>query len=204
VEELIMHDIADPNRHPHAALLLLAEAMGPASPSGAIEAQERRGQQDLVRSELLPSDLRGTEAAFEELGFILGDVQADDPLFRQVTLPAGWAREASDHAMWSYIIDPLGRRRVSIFYKAVYYDRSAHAAVVTLHSYLTSCAWDNRLPVLDDAWATPAEVLQIAEAGQEEQAAEAARWSKQGAKDLAQEAAARSATYSRIADTARQ
>ncbi len=91
-----------------------------------IEDQERDGQKQLVNSDRLPTEIsHGTQADFEALGFVFGDVDPDDPLFRQVTLPDGWVRRGSDHAMWSYIDDERGRERVAIFYKAAFYDRRA-------------------------------------------------------------------------------
>lgn len=138
-----------PSEHP-LGILIDAMALSSAgkNPSLAIEMQEARGQAALVNSTLLP--VTGTQnvdrwAEFDidapdnpkwaALGFVLGPIITDDldkrgkPIFREATLPPGWAREASDHNMWSYISDERGRRRVSIFYKAAFYDRSAHANI---------------------------------------------------------------------------
>ena len=93
--------------------------------SGIIEAQEAQGQRELVKSSLLPAEFRH-RAAFERLGFTFGEPVAGDSLFVNATLPPGWTRQGSDHAMWSYLLDDKGRRRVSVFYKAAFYDRSAH------------------------------------------------------------------------------
>jgi hypothetical protein len=82
-----------------------------------------------------------------------------DPLFRQATLPTGWAREGSEHSMGSYIVDELGRRRCSIFFKNAFYDRSANLSVVTVYGYLTTCLYDGTAPVLDEVWATREAVL---------------------------------------------
>ena len=95
-----------------------------------IEAQEARGQAQFVESDVLPVDLRNAEALFERLGFVLGEPVAGDPLFRHATLPPGWRRVQTDHSMWTKIEDDLGRDRVSVFYKAAFYDRSAHAYIV--------------------------------------------------------------------------
>lgn len=102
---------------------------------GGIEAQEARGQMQLVASQSLPID--GLEWKFNRekydvtpkeyltsLGFVFGEQQ--DDLFINVTLPEGWTMEPSDHSMWSYVTDADGRERISIFYKAAFYDRSAH------------------------------------------------------------------------------
>lgn len=87
---------------------------------------EAAGQQQLVNSDRLPVDTDGQDQAFIDLGFTFGEPDADDPLFRPATLPEGWTRRASDHDMWSYLVDETGTDRVSIFYKAAFYDRRAH------------------------------------------------------------------------------
>lgn len=75
---------------------------------GMIEASERHGQADLVKSESLPSEVHDRET-FEALGFTFGAPFKDDPLFAPATLPAGWTKRATDHAMWSEIVDDKGR-----------------------------------------------------------------------------------------------
>lgn len=98
---------------------------------GGIEASERRGQEELVANdEFLPFDKQGGAAAFEALGFSFGALKEGDSLFQHATLPVGWTRKATDHAMWSDIVDERGLRRVGIFYKAAFYDRAAHMYVV--------------------------------------------------------------------------
>ena len=92
---------------------------------GAIEASERSGQARLVASMQLPTKTQDPRETFEALGFKFGDTTLGDKLFRAATLPAGWTKRGSDHAMWSYIHDEKGRERVAIFYKAAFYDREA-------------------------------------------------------------------------------
>jgi hypothetical protein len=95
-----------------------------------ITGMEARGQRELVNSPQLPTNTRNTDADFEALGFTFGDPAPGDPMFRDATLPEGWTRRASDHDMWSYIDDAEGNERVAIFYKAAFYDRSAHMYLV--------------------------------------------------------------------------
>ena len=95
--------------------------------SGYIENMEAEGQRQLVNSDVLPVDAPWTE--LEELGFTRTDPSASDDLFVNCTLPEGWRREGSDHAMWSYIVDERGIRRVAVFYKAAFYDRRAFARI---------------------------------------------------------------------------
>lgn len=92
----------------------------------AIENQEAQGQQELVKSELLPTNIRGiTQEKMQELGFFFGNVVSGDPLFQHVKLPEGWKKERTEHSMWSKLVDETGKERASIFYKAAFYDRNA-------------------------------------------------------------------------------
>lgn len=124
---------------------------------GGIEAQESAGQAQLVNSTAIPTDMHCKPEELEALGFTLGEVHADDPMFRDATLPEGWSREGSDHAMWSYIVDERRFRRVSIFYKAAFYDRSAHLGIdrqpETKAQSDSYEAFDKWCPY-DDAWKT--------------------------------------------------
>lgn len=110
------------NRDP----LLHYLGMQDAGQTDYILGMEAAGQRQLVNSDRLPVRILGaTLADFEALGFTFGEPEPDDPLFRAATLPAGWTRRGSDHAMWSYIDDETGTPRVAIFYKAAFYDRRA-------------------------------------------------------------------------------
>lgn len=105
-------------------LLMLATLMG--GPPGGIEAQEAQGQRELVASRRIPTGMRNVTAEqMTALGFVLGDPDPADPIFRPATLPGGWTWRATDHSMWSEILDARGRRRFEVFYKAAFYDRSA-------------------------------------------------------------------------------
>lgn len=88
---------------------------------GGIEAQEAAGQRSFVESTTLPKDCPRKE--LEALGVVFG-ADADD-LFVNATLPAGWKKQATDHSMWSNLLDEQGRKRGGIFYKAAFYDRRA-------------------------------------------------------------------------------
>lgn len=96
-----------------------------ASAPGGIQAQEKAGQALLVASTNMPKELRPNREAFERAGFMFG---ADiDAVFVNATLPNGWSRAATNHDMHSEILDEHGRKRVSVFYKAAFYDRRADA-----------------------------------------------------------------------------
>lgn len=143
-------------------IAFLAAAMGPGGSDQAIAEQEARGQAQLVNSDRLPTDLHGERAAFEALGFTFGEPDPRDPMFMPATLPDGWKREGSDHDMWSYVVDELGRRRVGVFYKAAFYDRSAHMHIESVYGYLSSCVYYGRDIVTDDTWATPPAIAEAA------------------------------------------
>ncbi len=122
--------------------------------SGYIQGMEAAGQRQLVGSTSLPTKANGGDEAYEKLGFTFGKPDPCDPLFRPATLPEGWHKEGSDHAMWSYVVDQLGRRRVAVFYKAAFYDRDAFMRLETVYGYAMTLAYDKALPVFDDAWCT--------------------------------------------------
>ena len=96
-----------------------------AATPGGIEAQEARGQSDLCSKSRLPKDHRPEcRKALEDAGVVFGD-SADD-LFVNVTLPEGWKLQPTEHSMWSDLLDASGCKRAAIFYKAAFYDMSAH------------------------------------------------------------------------------
>ena len=106
--------------------MLLASMMGAGGVSGAIEVQEAQGQRELVGSTQLPTKISPDDRkAMVEAGVVFGDVTPGDKLFCQATLPSGWVKRATDHSMWSELVDASGKVRASIFYKAAFYDRSA-------------------------------------------------------------------------------
>ena len=94
---------------------------------GMIEASEARGQSELVASTQLPTEIRPPEGkkTLEEAGVKFGEPNEEDPLFCEATLPEGWKKVATEHSMWSELVDDKGVKRASIFYKAAFYDRAA-------------------------------------------------------------------------------
>lgn len=142
-------------------MLVLIDGLSGGGGSGAIESMEKRGQTQLVNSDRLPTDTQGSDDAFIAAGFTFGEPEPGDLLFRPATLPAGWRREATDHSMHSNIVDPLGRKRVGIFYKAAYYDRRADMYLVSQHSYLTECLWNDHKPVLDNEWLPAVQAAEV-------------------------------------------
>lgn len=149
-------DRRDPIIHPLGSL-----ADGP---SGYITGMEADGQRQVVHSDVLPADApwadRGPshnryrgDGTLDALGFVKGEPVPGDPLFVRCTLPDGWRKAGSDHAMWSYIVDERGIRRVAVFYKAAWYDRSAHAQIVDVGAAATTEAiYGDGLPRLPHLW----------------------------------------------------
>jgi hypothetical protein len=132
----------------------IASALATGSMDSYITGMESAGQCQLVASEQLPTDTDGTDDEFVKLGFVFGEPNPSDPMFRPATLPEGWRKEGSDHAMWSYVVDEHGRRRVGVFYKAAFYDRSANMRLRHLSAYARDLAWDGAMPVYGGDWCT--------------------------------------------------
>ncbi len=110
-----------------------------AATPGGIEAQEAAGQRDFVASETLPCKPSDYHTTDEEMRHILETLGIEflepvDDLFWYVRLPAGWQKRATDHSMWSKLYDDKGRERASVFYKAAFYDRSAHINLTRRYS----------------------------------------------------------------------
>ncbi len=104
-----------------------------ASMKGGVELQEAAGQRDFTRcATKLP--IRGTISSpekkqqWEAVGFVFGEpIPAGRiPLFVACLFPPGWSLKATDHSMWSNVVDDQGRPRASVFYKAAFYDTDAH------------------------------------------------------------------------------
>lgn len=163
-------------KDPAEQMLFLAESLATGSASSFIEDQERAGQAQLVNSDRLPTDIKGDRGEWEALGFTFGEADPDDPMFMPATLPPGWKREGSDHAMWSYLVDQHGRRRVAIFYKAAFYDRSAFMRLESLDWYVAQHVEYDGALVITDEWATREAVAASLARGREESLAKVAEW----------------------------
>ncbi len=104
--------------------------------SEAIIHQESQGQRSFVGSDTLPTDIGryndyDAKAILKAAGVkFLGDVDGDE-MFQYVEFPQGWNKLATNHPMWSKLMDDKGRERAIIFYKAAFYDRSAHMSLST-------------------------------------------------------------------------
>lgn len=125
--------IENTSRRPLIAHVAGAFAEGP---DGYVEGMEAAGTGQLLASELLPVDMHPEDPAeWTALGFAFGDTADGDPLFRRATLPEGWTRQATDDPRGSYLVDSRGIHRVTIFYKAAFYDRAASMSLVNVGRY---------------------------------------------------------------------
>lgn len=92
---------------------------------GGIEAQERRGVEQMVKTQQLPLLHKDEQAYLETLGFKFGepDVKGRDCTFVNCVFPEGWKIVPNkEDPRGSYLVDPQGRQRAVIFYKAAFYD----------------------------------------------------------------------------------
>ncbi len=120
-------------------------------PDDYLDGMEAAGQRQLVASSLLPVD--GPWGDLEALGFVRGEAVADDPLFVYATIPEGWRKEAIDnHPMGSRIVDERGIGRVTVFYKAAYYDRRADFQVVRVGVAAANILYHEGPAILPDKW----------------------------------------------------
>ncbi len=138
----------DPSLHAFSSLAL---ALGGENPVDYITGMERQGQTQVVQSDVLP--VRAPWEELAALGFQSGPDVDGDPLLCRVTLPEGWTRQGSSHAMWSYVLDERGVKRVAIFYKAAWYDRVADARIERPGLALAGEAtYGDAEPALPAAW----------------------------------------------------
>ena len=130
-------------------------------PSKAIENQEKRGQAEIVRTQRLPKKINSncvpreiffsgifdnmdyetrrqitdanveayTRVQYEKMGIEI--ISEHDELFWNVKLPKGWEIKPTSHSMWNELLDNKGRKRISFFYKAAFYDRDAFSNLQT-------------------------------------------------------------------------
>lgn len=111
-----------------------------ASTPGGIEAQEKAGQRQLVKSTMFPKEGNATDEQLTKGGFVLGkDI---DDLFREAALPDGWTKVGTSHDMHSDLLDKQGNKRGGIFYKAAFYDRRADFTLYPRY-YVSSAAPNN-------------------------------------------------------------
>lgn len=95
-------------------------------PSAGILRQEAQGQRELATADVLPSKVDAeSRTALEAAGVVFGEAVPGDPLFQYATLPTGWKKQATEHSMWSVLLDAQGRKRATVGYKAAFYDRWA-------------------------------------------------------------------------------
>ena len=136
-------------------MLTFLDAWLDSDPSGAIERQEKRGQEEVVRKQRLPKKVNDhnvpneiffagvtKDMSWEDRKAVTDQnvinytktmyknvgieiLDSYDDLFWNVKLPEGWEVKATDHTMWNELVDDKSRKRASFFYKAAFYARDA-------------------------------------------------------------------------------
>ena len=79
--------------------------------------------------EHMAKKMQPSREVFEELGFSFVDIIGDRVLC-SATLPEGWKLQATEHEMWTDIIDSDGFKRGSMFFKSDVFDRDAHMYLI--------------------------------------------------------------------------
>ena len=111
------------NKEEIDALMMFARIMS--GEKNIVEHMESEGQQYAVSNTMMAKRMRPSIEEWENLGFRFTDIPGDSVLC-EATMPEGWSMRATSHSMWNEIIDENGMKRGSMFYKAAFYDRSAH------------------------------------------------------------------------------
>jgi hypothetical protein len=99
---------------------------------GGVEMQEAAAQRAFTHDDRLPiKGLSQVKPGLERIGFVFGEpLTGQDSIFIQCKLPPGWTKKATDHSMWSDLLDEKGRKRASIFFKGAFYDYDAHISFI--------------------------------------------------------------------------
>lgn len=88
---------------------LLIRTLEAGSSSNGILAQEAAGQQSFVNSDTLPTNMQGdARRVLEAAGVKFKGTVGRDSIFQYVELPRGWKKVATDHSMWSDLVDDKG------------------------------------------------------------------------------------------------
>ncbi len=107
------------------ALLILARIMS--GEENIIEHMEKEGQDEAIRRIQTAKRMQPAQEEWEKLGFTFEEI--GDSVLYKATLPEGWSMRATGHSMWNEFYDQNGYKRGSMFYKAAFYDRSAHMSL---------------------------------------------------------------------------
>lgn len=109
--------------------------LGLAAMIGGMPLVENLSRGDMLHTDQLP--IKGFSEEFRVIfraaGGKIGEISKDDPLFFDVTLPAGWCKKSTDHYLYTDLFDAKGLRRASIFYKGAAWDRDAF--ITPLHRF---------------------------------------------------------------------
>lgn len=111
----------------------------------------------------LPSRGLGSKAAalnLKPFGVKITDRLPADDRFRRVVLPAGWRGIPDDGLnMWASVVDQHGRTRAALHWEVRENGSHPLTFVVEVRHYVQAAIWGIEPLVLDQQWATRAEVL---------------------------------------------
>lgn len=98
---------------------------------GGIENQEAEGQRFLCENSLIPKDGYDEHAKNFFASEKIEIIENFDNLFHQAKLPSGWMiKPVEGTSFLSKLIDPAGKIRADIFYKAAFYDKRAQITFI--------------------------------------------------------------------------
>jgi hypothetical protein len=106
------------------------------NPSDILISKENQGQSWVRDTVKIPrkngyrSFVNESIDVLKSLGITVTETPNDE-LFFDAVLPEGWRIEPTEHHMWSDVIDEKGVKRISMFYKAAFYDRDAFYKIIT-------------------------------------------------------------------------
>jgi hypothetical protein len=106
----------------------------PGSRSHHTEEDELRGHAWMIENGLLPIEMHSkdgydTKQALQQAGVVFGGVYEADPIFRRATLPSGWKILPGHCSELSILVDAMGRKRATIYYKNAPYEYEANMRV---------------------------------------------------------------------------
>lgn len=79
------------------------------------------------------NNLEYTKQQYEKMGIVI--LEEYDSLLYRVQLPEGWKLVPTGHHLWNDIFDDKGRKRISYFYKAAFWDRDAFSNFVCRYGF---------------------------------------------------------------------
>jgi len=142
MERLLAYEMSDV----HAPRVTKAEPFVGQPDASSVLLQEARGTREMVVSEQFPAD--SDLEALKKIGIVVKGPSAGDPMFLDITLPAGWKKVPSrEDSRTTHVVDDNGNVRAYAWYKAASYDRKAYGGVYRRFGMIHRYFNDYRLSV---------------------------------------------------------